>query len=81
MIHDWTESLPKTDHVRFFKTVDWTQTVLGETQQWSVALRMYTQMVMSDTRAACLYCTRRKCTPRTLVAATLGAMDSRGLTV
>ncbi|KAH4797594.1 hypothetical protein HBH65_018950 [Parastagonospora nodorum] len=56
MIHDWTESLPKTDHVRFFKTVDWTQTVLGETQQWSVALRMYTQMVMSDTRAACLYC-------------------------
>ncbi|KAH4929012.1 hypothetical protein HBI23_142600 [Parastagonospora nodorum] len=55
MIHDWTESLPKTDHVRFFKTVDWTQTVLGETQQWSVALRMYTQMVMSDTRAACLY--------------------------
>jgi hypothetical protein len=54
-IYDWTNSLPKTDHVQFFKSVDWTQTALGEPQQWSAALRMYTQMVMSDTRAACLY--------------------------
>jgi hypothetical protein len=55
MTYDWTESLPKTNHVQFFKSVDWAQTALGEAQQWSAALRMYTHMVMSDTRAACLY--------------------------
>jgi hypothetical protein len=50
-----TDALPETDHVSFFKSVDWAQTELGPLQQWSTALRMYTHMVMSDTRAATLY--------------------------
>jgi hypothetical protein len=52
---DWTETLPPTDHVRFFKSVDWAQTALGPAQQWGTALRMYTHMVMSDSRPATLY--------------------------
>lgn len=54
-ISNWTETLPQTDHVRFLKSVDWAQTALGPMQQWGTALRMYTQMVMSDSRAATLY--------------------------
>jgi hypothetical protein len=53
--YDWTEALPKTEHVCFFKNVDWAQTALGPPQQWGTALRMYTHMVMSDSRAATLY--------------------------
>ncbi|CAO2648280.1 Nn.00g075470.m01.CDS01 [Neocucurbitaria sp. VM-36] len=53
--HDWTEALPQTDHVCFFRSVDWAQTALGPIQQWDTALRMYTHMVMSDSRAATLY--------------------------
>jgi hypothetical protein len=52
---DWTEDLPQTDHVRFFRHVDWARTALGPLQQWGTALRMYTHMVMSDSRAATLY--------------------------
>ncbi|KAF1913763.1 hypothetical protein BDU57DRAFT_558724 [Ampelomyces quisqualis] len=52
---DWTAALPQTDHVRFFKSVDWAKTALGPTRQWGTALRMYTAMVMSDSRAATLY--------------------------
>jgi hypothetical protein len=52
---DWTEALPQTDHVGFFRNVDWAQTALGPLQQWATALRMYTHMVMADSRAATLY--------------------------
>ncbi|KAF2819036.1 hypothetical protein CC86DRAFT_307940 [Ophiobolus disseminans] len=52
---DWTDVLPQTDHVVFFKSVDWAQTALGPLQYWGTALRMYTHMVMSDSRAATLY--------------------------
>ena len=54
-LYDWTESLPQTDHVRFFRNVDWSRTALGPTVQWGTALRMYTHMIMSDSRAATLY--------------------------
>lgn len=54
-LYDWTKSLPQTDHVRYFRNVDWSRTALGPTSQWGTALRMYTHMVMSDSRAATLY--------------------------
>lgn len=53
--HNWTDALPQTDHVDFFINVNWAKTPLGALQQWPSALRMYTDMVMSDSRAACLY--------------------------
>jgi hypothetical protein len=53
--HDWIDALPKTDHTDFFTNVDWAKTPLGALRQWPAALRMYTHMVMSDSRAACLY--------------------------
>jgi hypothetical protein len=52
---DWTEDLPQTDHVRFFRTTDWSRTKLGPLKDWSSALRIFTRMIMADTRAACLY--------------------------
>ncbi|KAF1998990.1 hypothetical protein P154DRAFT_523613 [Amniculicola lignicola CBS 123094] len=52
---DWTLDLPQTPHVQFFRNVDWAATDLGPTATWSTALRMYTHMVMSDSRAATLY--------------------------
>ncbi|KAH7383920.1 putative histidine kinase-like protein M3YPp [Pyrenochaeta sp. MPI-SDFR-AT-0127] len=54
-LYDWTEGLPQTDHVRFFRNVDWSRTELGPLSHWGTALRMYTHMVMSDSRAATLY--------------------------
>jgi len=52
---DWTDDLPQNDHVCFFKAVDWSRTQLGPTSQWRPELRMYTHMLMSDSRAATLY--------------------------
>ena len=52
---DWTLDLPQTDHVHFFRNVNWCATDLGPTATWSTALRMYTHMAMSDSRAATLY--------------------------
>ena len=54
-ICDWTEDLPQTEHVRFFKETNWTPCGLGPPQQWGPALRLYTHQVMADTRAATIY--------------------------
>ena len=53
--HDWTEDLPKTDHVRFFRNTDWSKTSLGPLNTWSPTLRLFTGFVLADSRAACLW--------------------------
>ena len=52
---NWADSLPSTDHVRFFKSTDWASTRMGPLAGWSTALRLYTFMVLADSRAACVY--------------------------
>jgi hypothetical protein len=52
---NWTEALPDTDHVRFFKSLDWSTTLVGAIADWSSALRQATYQVMADTRPATLY--------------------------
>ena len=52
---DWTAALPQTDHVRFFRTTDWTRTALGPLESWSPTLRLFTGFVLADSRAACLW--------------------------
>lgn len=52
---DWTEDLPDTEHVRFFKSIDWPATRLGPLPQWSTSLKLFTRMVLADSRAACVW--------------------------
>ncbi|KAF2470863.1 uncharacterized protein BDR25DRAFT_342712 [Lindgomyces ingoldianus] len=52
---DWTEDLPQTDHVRFFRTTDWSKSKLGPLTEWSPTLRLFTRMLFADSRAACLW--------------------------
>ncbi|KAF3002539.1 hypothetical protein E8E13_007158 [Curvularia kusanoi] len=52
---DWTEDLPKTDHVRLFRDTDWSKSSLGPLNTWSPALRLFTGFVLADSRAACLW--------------------------
>jgi hypothetical protein len=53
--HDWTERLPQTDHIRFFRDTDWTVSGLGPPQDWDDELRLFTGFVLADSRAACLW--------------------------
>jgi hypothetical protein len=53
--HDWTEDLPKTDHVCFFRETDWSKSSLGPLNTWSSTLRLFTGFVLADSRAACLW--------------------------
>ncbi|RMZ67390.1 autoinducer 2 sensor kinase phosphatase luxQ [Pyrenophora seminiperda CCB06] len=53
--HVWTDGLPQTDHVRFFQTTDWSQTVLGPLESWSPSLRLFATFTLSDSRPACLW--------------------------
>lgn len=52
---DWTADLPQTDHVRFFRTTDWSSSALGPLAQWDSTLRNFTRMLFADSRAACLW--------------------------
>ncbi|KAF2736302.1 hypothetical protein EJ04DRAFT_562548 [Polyplosphaeria fusca] len=52
---DWTNTLPQTDHVRFFRSVDWAATKLGPYLDWSPALRVFVRMLFADTRAAVIW--------------------------
>jgi hypothetical protein len=54
-LRDWTEDLPQSDHVRFFRDTDWARTTLGPLQGWSPTLRLFVGMVFADSRAACLW--------------------------
>ncbi|KAF1851401.1 putative histidine kinase-like protein M3YPp [Cucurbitaria berberidis CBS 394.84] len=52
---DWTATLPQTDHVRFFRSRDWSRTALGPLETWSPTLRLFTSFVFADSRPACLW--------------------------
>ncbi|KAF2855382.1 hypothetical protein T440DRAFT_152743 [Plenodomus tracheiphilus IPT5] len=53
--YDWTAQLPQTDHVRFFRSIDWAHSGLGPLKDWSTNLRLFTGFVLADSRAACLW--------------------------
>ncbi|KAI4718477.1 putative histidine kinase HHK15p [Aureobasidium sp. EXF-10727] len=52
---DWTLDIPDTDHVRFFRSIQWHDTLLGPVQSWGMALRLYTYQVFADKRPSCVY--------------------------
>ena len=52
---DWADTLPDSEHVRFFKSVDWGKTELGPLKDWKTALKIHTFTVMSDSRPSTLY--------------------------
>lgn len=54
-LQDWTDSLPRSDHVNLFKSVDWTATSIGPIQEWPTALRIHIQMMFVDPRPVCIY--------------------------
>lgn len=53
--YDWTEDLPQTDHVRFFRATEWSKSKLGPLSTWPPTLRLFTRFVLADSRAACLW--------------------------
>jgi PAS domain-containing protein len=53
--HDWTASLPQTDHIRFFRNTNWAATSLGPLETWNHSLRLFAGFVLADSRAACLW--------------------------
>jgi hypothetical protein len=52
---DWTLDIPNTDHVRFFRSIQWHYTLLGPIEAWGTALRIYTYQVFADNRPSCVY--------------------------
>ena len=52
---NWTEDIASTEHVEFFKSVDWSTTNLGRAEQWSNALRLYVHQLLADSRPAIIY--------------------------
>ncbi|KAF7947546.1 hypothetical protein EAE96_008632 [Botrytis aclada] len=52
---DWTSDLPNSEHVRFFRNVNWAATHLGPLESWGLALRLHTFTTFADSRPACLY--------------------------
>ena len=52
---DWTQQLPRTDHVRFLLSRDWAATSLGPIRNWGLTLRIMVHKMLSDPRAANLY--------------------------
>jgi hypothetical protein len=52
---DWTLDIPDSDHVRFFRSIQWHSTLLGPIQSWKTALRLYVYQVFADNRPSCLY--------------------------
>jgi hypothetical protein len=52
---DWTEDIPDSDHVRFFRSTEWHFTSIGPLESWGTALRLYTYQVFADDRPGCIY--------------------------
>jgi hypothetical protein len=52
---DWTEALPDNGHVRFLKSVKWSDTLLGSIHGWPPVLRQAVYQVIADSRPATLY--------------------------
>ena len=55
MYATWVNQLPTSEHIQFFKSVDWSATALGPLETWSDSLRQMTRLLMSDSRAAALF--------------------------
>lgn len=51
----WTEVLSPTEHVQFFKSVDWAGSHLGALEGWSTGLRIHISTLLSDSRPAVVY--------------------------
>jgi hypothetical protein len=54
-IWDWTEYLPQTPHIQFFRSVNWSATLVGPIDDWDPVLRQATYQLMADSRPATLY--------------------------
>jgi PAS domain S-box-containing protein len=51
----WTDILPKSAHVDFFKQTDWASTPLGPLDTWGSQLRFVATMCFNDSRGAAVY--------------------------
>jgi hypothetical protein len=51
----WLDALAPSAHTDIFRNLDWSATPLGPCAAWPPALRLYTQMLFSDSRAAAIY--------------------------
>lgn len=51
----WTSTLPQNSHTDFFKAVDWAATSLGPLHTWEHALRLYTHMLLADSRSGVIW--------------------------
>lgn len=51
----WWDALPPSEHNDLFRNLDWSITAFGPCGVWPHALRLYTQMLFSDSRAAAIY--------------------------
>ncbi|KAF2128163.1 hypothetical protein P153DRAFT_294133 [Dothidotthia symphoricarpi CBS 119687] len=52
---DWLDTLPQTEHGRFFRQTDWAGSRLGPTATWNPTLRLFTGFVLADSRPACMW--------------------------
>lgn len=52
---NWTDVFPGSPHTDLLLNLDWASTGLGHLDGWPHSLRLYTQMLLSDTRAAAIY--------------------------
>jgi hypothetical protein len=52
---DWTKNLPSTEHIQFFRSVDWSSSLLGSLEKWPTALRLRVFTLFADSRPWCIY--------------------------
>ncbi|THX91801.1 putative histidine kinase HHK15p [Aureobasidium pullulans] len=52
---DWTQDIPDSDHVRFFRSTPFHYSQLGPFESWSTTLRLYTYQLFADNRPGCIY--------------------------
>lgn len=51
----WTSTLPQNGHTDFFRGLDWAATPLGPLHNWEHALRLYTHMLLADSRSGVIW--------------------------
>jgi hypothetical protein len=52
---DWAENIPYTDHVHFFRSTNWSASILGPLKNWSLALRIHVFTIFAESRPSCIY--------------------------